>query len=335
MKKRETYRRALPRPWTPETPRERGRHIISEATPASSRRVLRIFAHWLEEERSLETSTIAEHLRVLRTFLAAVVGSETGCVRCLKRLTASDVEDFFVRYREGRGPTAQSSLQASLRLFLQLGARRGWVTERVARSVPSLHVYRLSGIPHGVSDEDLGRLLAALRPERPAAIRDRAIVFVLATYGVRREQVSTLRLSDIDWRERRITFRAHKRGKTVRHVLTPCVGEAIACYVRELRPRVDGDHIFLRAKPPHLRLGPPAISDVVQRLFREAGVESRPRGPHAFRHAFATRLLAARQPFKTIADLLGHRSLRSTAVYAKLDRPYLAEVASEWPEVLR
>jgi site-specific recombinase XerD len=59
-----------------------------------------------------------------------------------------------------------------------------------------------------------------------------------------------------------------------------------------------------------------------------------PRGPHALRHTFATRLLRTGQPIKAIADLLGHRSLSSIAIYAKVDVARLLEVAVEWPEVL-
>jgi integrase len=68
---------------------------------------------------------------------------------------------------------------------------------------------------------------------------------------------------------------------------------------------------------------------VTTRMVR-CGLE--PRGPHAFRHAFATRLLRAGQPVKAIADLLGHRSLDAVAVYAKVDHPRLFEVAVDWPE---
>jgi site-specific recombinase XerD len=59
-----------------------------------------------------------------------------------------------------------------------------------------------------------------------------------------------------------------------------------------------------------------------------------PRGPHTLRHAFARRLLCSGQPLKSIADLLGHRSLSATAIYARVDHPRLFEVAVEWPEVV-
>lgn len=152
---------------------------------------------------------------------------------------------------------------------------------------------------------------------------------LLASYGVRRGQVSALQLADIDWRERTVDFAAHKGGKAVQHVLTESVAESLADYLRNEQPASDCDYVFLRAKPPHLRLGPTAISMMVSSRMKRFGLP--PRGPHAFRHAFATRLLRAGQPVKAIADLLGHRSLNAIAIYAKVDHARLFEVAVDWP----
>ena len=129
--------------------------------------------------------------------------------------------------------------------------------------------------------------------------RDRAVVYLLATYGVRRAQVSALQLTDIDWREKTIDFAAHKGGKAVRHILTQAVAEALACYLRHERPASDCAYIFLRQNSPHLQLGPLAISSLMRARMVRCGLP--PRGPHALRHAFATRLLRAGQPIKSIA----------------------------------
>lgn len=156
-------------------------------------------------------------------------------------------------------------------------------------------------------------------------------MYLLATYGVRRAQVSALHLTDIDWRERTIDFAAHKGGKAVRHILTQAVAEALACYLRHERPTSDCAYVFLRQHSPHLQLGPKAIYSLVRERMVRCGLP--PRGPHALRHAFATRLLRAGQPVKSIADLLGHRSLDAVAVYAKVDYARLLENAVDWPEV--
>jgi integrase len=80
-----------------------------------------------------------------------------------------------------------------------------------------------------------------------------------------------------------------------------------------------------------MRLAPGAISTMVQARMKQFGLPAV--HAHAFRHAFATRLLRTGQPIKAIADLLGHRSLAAVAIYAKLDHPRLLEAAADWPEV--
>ena len=158
-----------------------------------------------------------------------------------------------------------------------------------------------------------------------------AIVSLLACYGLRRGQVSALQLSDIDWGDRTIEFAAHKGGKAVRHALIPAVGHALVEYLRDERPESPRRSVFLRHRRPHERLSPGAITERVRQRMVERGLP--PLGPHALRHSFATRLLCAGQPVKTIADLLGHRSLASIAIYAKVDVPRLLGIAGEWPEV--
>ena len=143
--------------------------------------------------------------------------------------------------------------------------------------------------------------------------------------------MSALQLTDIDWPARTIVFAAHKGGKAVHHDLTETVAQALAEYLREERPRSDCAYVFLRQIRPYVRLGPGAITDLVRKRMKRCGLP--PRGPHALRHAFATRLLRAGEPIKVIADLLGHRSLDAVAIYAKVDYSRLIEVAIEWPEV--
>jgi site-specific recombinase XerD len=112
------------------------------------------------------------------------------------------------------------------------------------------------------------------------------------------------------------------------------VAEALAEYLCA-RPQTSLDHVFLREGSSQHPISPAAVTRLVAVLLRETGVTSRPHGPHALRHAFAKRLLADDTPFQAIADLLGHRSLDSTATYAKVDIKRLREVPLEWPEVSR
>lgn len=322
--------------WDPEAPRHRTGDGIERVRSNSARRVLGDYALWLEEHEGLAVSTIEGLVRVARVALSHWLKGRAPCVATLRRLTVQDVEMLLVRrHQAGARREARRGLERGVRRFLRFCVARRWIGPRLLAGVPRSRRYRLSSVPRGVSKADFPALVEALSfAESSWPKRDRAIALLLITYGVRRAQVADLRLEDLDWTQKRVRFRAHKGGRPVQHSLTPAVAEGLAEYLIE-RPDCAIDQVFLRAGCLPRRASPDVVSQVVRRLFETAGVQAGPRGPHALRHAFAQRVLDARMSYKTVADLLGHRSLETTAIYAKVDAVRLREAALEWPEVLR
>ena len=314
--------------WTPESERQYTRTSIEKARPGS-RRILRKFAAWLEAERGLGLDSIRGRVTSARDFVDWVARRGRSVAAGFRALNADGVERFFVGRGNDHGKRVRRSRQTAMRLFLRFTASLGWTSAELADAVPTLRSYRLSNLPRGISDRDLSTMLSSLDS---ACARDRAIAHLLVSYGVRRQQISALRLQDIDWTQLTVTFVGHKGGKTVQHALTPVVASSLAAYLHRERPAVDGDALFLRRLRPYLRMSPACVTEMVRVLMERAGLP--PRSPHALRHAFATRLLAAGQSLKTIADLLGHRSLSTVDIYAKVDHARLLEVAGEWPEVV-
>ena len=299
---------------------------------ARNRPALREFAEWLAESRGLVAATIRVRLGSASTFVDGVTSGSTGpCPEALRSVTGRQIEEFFVDYVRGQGISPRRSMATAMRSFLAFAAERGWVGHELGEAVPSLTSYSLSRLPRGLDEEQLTTLLTDPWPPSRCPLRNRAIVWLLATYGVRRFQVSALELSDIDWHERTIRFVAHKRGKAVRQVLTDPVAHVLAEYLSRERPAGDSAAVFLRYTRPHPRLGPEAITTVVSQRAKRCGLPQT--SPHVLRHCFATRLLRAGLPIKAIADCLGHRTLGAVAVYAKVDVARLMEVAVEWPEV--
>jgi len=319
-------------PWSPEAQVRYTLRRIERACPRNHR-VLQEFSAWLARDRGLAPATITVRVGSTCEFVDAVTAraESFGTRALLRSLTPETVEGFFVRYGKDHGIAARRSMSTAIRTFLRFAASRGWVGWELTEAVPSLRGYRLSNLPRGLSTVELSVLLSTPWEGARCPRRNRAIVYLLATYGIRRQQVADLKLQDIDWCERTIDFAAHKGGKAIHQALTPCVAEALADYLRNERPHDASDSVFLRHPAPHLPLSPLAISSMVRLRMARCGLA--PRGPHALRHAFATRVLQAGQPVKVIADLLGHRSLHTVAVYAKVDFARLLEVAIEWPEV--
>lgn len=315
--------------WTPDSQAVYTCNRIKKARPAN-RPILEEFANWLSMERGLSPASVASQLEVACTFIDEIT-DRTGvsCRESLRSFIPSSVEEYFVSWCTNRGYYSRRHMQTAMRSFLAFASSLGWVGRDLVESVPSIPTYRLSGLPRGLTDEEISTVLSC--PWKGMCpLRDQAIIVLLATYGVRRAQISTLQFKDVDWNEGTIYFSPHKVGKAVLHVLTGAVAESLADYLAKERPVGDRDHIFLRHKRPYLRLSPGAISAMVRNRMVRSGLP--PYYPHRFRHAFATRLLRSGQPVKVISDLLGHRSINAVAIYAKVDFTRLLEVAVEWPK---
>jgi integrase len=160
-----------------------------------------------------------------------------------------------------------------------------------------------------------------------AALRARAILTLLAIYGLRSSEVSRLMLGDFDWREEVFVVNHSKRGGSQRFPLQRRVGEAILQYLKRGRPRCACRHIFVTLTPPYRPLNASALWALTNKRLKKAEIKCQRRGPHVLRHACATRLLNQGASLKEIGDLLGHRSLESVGIYAKVNLPALRAVA--------
>ena len=169
--------------------------------------------------------------------------------------------------------------------------------------------------------------------DRQTAIgrRDYAILLLLARLGLRAGEVVALNLEDIDWDNGHITVRA-KGGRWAQLPLPAEVGEGIAVYLRQDRPRGSCRRVFLRHRAPFVGLANSiAISSLVMRALKSAGVDSERKGAHLFRHGLATEMLRQGASLDEIGDLLRHQSPNTTAIYAKVDLVALRPLALPWP----
>jgi site-specific recombinase XerD len=165
-------------------------------------------------------------------------------------------------------------------------------------------------------------------------LRNHAILLLLARTGLRAHEVAQLSLDDIDWPGASICIRS-KKSRTERNLpLAQDVGAALADYLRHGRPTCSFRTVFLRVVPPlNPFTGSAAICRIVRRALTRVGILNTPAAAHLFRHTAATRMLRGGATFKDIADVLGHASISTTAIYAKLDTVALSKVAMQWPEI--
>jgi site-specific recombinase XerD len=158
-------------------------------------------------------------------------------------------------------------------------------------------------------------------------------MLVLATTGLCNKELRALELQDIRWRTAEVLVRRTK-GKRDRVVpLLNEAGSALANYILHARPKVGSPRVFLSYAPPARPFKfPTSISRIVRSRLEQSGIElPSAAGAHLLRHSLATQLVRRRRPINEVADLLGHRSIDTTAIYVKVALPQLADVALPFP----
>jgi site-specific recombinase XerD len=309
---------------------ERGLFAPSSQPSTPQQQLLQEYLDYLKYERNLAEKTINQHQCYLTPFLDDLGAAPA---KRLRELSPKQVLAFFTKNTQDRALSVRRCIQGTLRVFLGFCVKQGYLKCDLAQALPKVRTYKLSGVPRGISDEGAHKTLECIDRTTAIGRRDFAIIQLLHTYGVRGGQVRALRLDDIQWRENRIRFTAHKRGKQLIQPLFDEVGEALLDYLRHGRPQAPYPEVFLTTRRPFrpLRCGS-TLSFMVAQRMSQAGV-SRPKAcSNGFRHGFATRMLQHGQSIKTIADLMGHRNINTTFIYTKVDLETLRQVPLDWPE---
>ena len=277
------------------------------------------YGRWLTDVRGLAKHTVESRRATAQEFLNWL-GDRAG-KEALRGLTVNEIDGYLADRLPGLRRQSQQWIAHSLRGFLRHLYAQGLIARDLAPLVRGPRIYQNEGIPSAVSEKDIRAVLLATRRDRsPVGLRDYAILMLLWKYGLRAGEIAKLRLDDIDWRRGQLQVRHCKTGAESMLPLLPPVGEAVLDYLQHGRPQTDLRQVFLAKNPP-LRAFPGGspISSMVRLRFKRSGIHpAGKRGPHAFRHARAVRLLRTGTSVKTIADILGHRSMQSTGVYLKL-----------------
>lgn len=217
---------------------------------------------------------------------------------------------------------------AGLRSFLRFCFVEGLVGTDLAAAALAVTGRRRSPLPKGISGVDTAALLDSCDRRRSDGRRDLAVLLLLLRLGLRAGEVAGLTLDDIDWRAGEIVVRGKGRRED-RLPLPVDVGESIACYLQRGRPKTSRQELFLRSLAPIGPLCRGGVSSIVRHACLRAGVA--PVGAHRFRHTLACALVAADAGLGEIGELLRHRSVTSTAIYARVDIETLRTLAQPWP----
>jgi site-specific recombinase XerD len=281
------------------------------------------FRRWLGRERGLSAVSVRCYSKQAKYFVAAIGGP--GAVG---GLDAGKVTGFMVDHSKDRNGWSAKAMVTSLRAFLRFAHATGRTVIPLAGAVPAVASWRLSVLPRGLRAAEVEMLLAGCDRGTAAGLRDYAVLSLLARLGLRGAEAAGLQLGDIDWRAGEIAVMG-KGSRAERLPLPVLAGEALAAWLTEGRPACEPRAVFVTVRRPYRQLTPEAVRAVMGRACDRAGLERR--GAHRLRHALATEMLRAGASLPEVGQVLRHRSLLSTSLYAKVDQDALHPLARPWP----
>ncbi len=301
---------------------------VTAPPPTAVEIALDEFQQYLRQERSLTEATVINYTPVVRVFL--LERFPKGGLH-FQKISAGDIAAFVQRQAGVVTSKRAALVVTALRSFLHYLFHHGKVANDLAACVPTIATWSLSTVPKFLSGEQIQKVLDSCDRETVIGKRDYALLLLLARLGLRAGEVVALTLDDFDWDAGLITV--HGKGKRVAQMPLPSeVGTAIADYLSTARPRCSSRRVFIRGKAPLTGFANSvAICSLVDKALERAGVESKFRGSHLFRHSLATQMLKHGASLPEIGDLLRHRRPDTTRIYAKVDLVSLRSIALAWP----
>lgn len=289
---------------------------------------LRRYDEYMSQVRGLAPKTRESALRLVGALLRKYFG--TKAIE-FDRITADRVRRFFAQQAANyKTPSSLGAVASALRGYFRWRATLGDRTHALAGAVSYPANWQQASLPKSLDPEEVERLVGALGKSGPSMRRADAMVRCALDLGLRSGEIARLSLDDIDWEAGTITLRRTKGRREDVMPLPVATGQAIAAYLREERPKIQHKMVFARHFTPREQpIGPDLVRKTIRQAFARAGLPHT--RSHLLRHTMASRLLAGGSSLKEVADVLRHRSLNTTLIYAKLDDHGLGSVALPWP----
>jgi len=289
---------------------------------------LRAYDAHLEHVAGLALSTRQTYRYMVRRFITSCFGAEPPD---WPSLTAARITTFVGQEAAMRQNAGRKLPAVAVRSCLRFLVFRGAMRPGLEAAAPLPPQWKYASLPSRLAPEDMARVLAVYHDDTASSLRNRARLFLLARLGLRAQDVVSLCLDDIDWADGRVALQPGK-SRRARHLPLPHdVGQAVVAYVQGGRPQSASRQVFVRSQPPFRSLTSSAVGAIVRHAFTHAGIVVPPGvASRIFRHTVASEMVNHGASFKDVADVLGHQSMQTTGIYAKLDLGTLAAVALPW-----
>lgn len=293
----------------------------------------RQFLEYLEIERGRSLKTVENYERYLDKFLQFAKTDNPG------KLTEEMVREFRLYLNRQPGTKVGSRMEPMKRKTQNyyLIALRAFLKYLRKRGIESLNPERieLAKVPERsldlITPQELDRLMKAPDTSSVVGLRDRAILELLFSTGLRISELCNLSIDDVDLTREEFSVRG--KGDKIRVVfLSESAKKAIRAYLKE-RKDMD-DALFIQfgknaKNAKELRLSPRAVQRMLKRCAAKAGI-TRKVSPHVIRHSFATDLLTNGADLRSVQALLGHAHIGTTQVYTHVTDKHLREIHKKY-----
>lgn len=239
-----------------------------------------------------------------------------------KEILIDDVLDF-VEQEAPNHRQSMSKLLRTMRKFVCFLCEKGITDINVGRLLDKAGRCRQKALPC-FTDEEIHGIFAQIDRTSDKGRRDYAIFLLALRTGLRACDISALKLNDIDWKRKSIKVIQKKTMVSLELPLPVDAGNAIADYILNSRYKSENPYVFLRirngtSKDP---INPTAFNGYLRRYYEKAGFERKGwngKSFHAFRRTAGTKMVEAKVPVATIAQVLGHSKIETTKRYIALD----------------
>lgn len=292
-----------------------------------------VFSDFLNERKSHDfaLSTINRDIYTLNHFSKYLQLSK---ISDISSISPPIVQGFMKWLATSKQLPTLKSVTATMRQLLRYLHREGILSDDYSSAILTVRCRKI--VPSVYGKTEIEAMLSSFNRASSVGIRNYAMVLMAVRLGMRASDICGLKFKNIHWEKSTIEFVTQKTGKSAVLPLTADVGNAIIKYLKEVRPNVKDDYVFLRMQTPFCKLNPAALHSIVTKAFREAGIVVNPgrkHGPHALRASLATAMLENEVPLPVISETLSHSNTDTTQIYLKVDMYHLRKLALEVPDL--
>ena len=284
----------------------------------SAEQVRENFLHHLETEKRFSANTVSSYRRDLESLEKYCLDKK---ITAWKNLKTHHLRTYSAKiFSRGLGPRSIQRRLSGIRSFMNYLLREGLIKSNPASGVKTPKAPK--NLPNVLDVDQINQLLN-IRETNPVSLRDKAILELLYSSGLRLSELVNLNPIDLNLKDKSLMVMG-KGGKTR---LVPIGQKAIEAVnqwldVRGQLAKTDEEALFVGIKG--VRLGQRAIQARITHWGKKNGIQQGVY-PHLLRHSFATHLLEASGDLRAVQELLGHKDISSTQIYTHLDFQHLAE----------